>query len=131
MRPLFLLAFLGLTACQADETLSGYGASDVTWQLRMINGAPFEARATLQFPEEGSFTGRAPCNGFSGRQAAPYPWFQPEAVRATRAACPELAAEQRFFSALGQMTLAELSGPVLILSNDAGDEMYFTAAEGG
>ena len=122
---------LSLAACQADETLSGYGAADTTWRLTSLDGQPFTARATLQFPAEGSVTGKAPCNSFSGTQTAPYPWFKLGPIRATRAACPELAAEKRFFTALSDMTLAEVSGAVLILSNDTGREMVFRAQSGG
>ncbi len=43
------------------------------------------------------------------------------------AACPELAAETAFRQALRDMTLAEVSGDVLIPSNDQGHEMLFTA----
>jgi heat shock protein HslJ len=44
-------------------------------------------------------------------------------------ACPDLAAESQYLTALGEMTLAEVSGPTLILSNDAGRSMVFTAQE--
>jgi heat shock protein HslJ len=46
-------------------------------------------------------------------------------LASTRAICPDLAAEQRFLAALSGMTLAEVSGPVLILSNDTGDRLEF------
>ena len=45
----------------------------------------------------------------------------------TRRACPELAEETRFFQTLEDMTLAEVQGPVLILSNEDGTEMVFEA----
>ena len=47
----------------------------------------------------------------------------------TRMACDGLAAESHFLQALQDMTLSEVSGNTLILSNIAGREMLFTAAE--
>lgn len=124
-----LPALLIATACVGDETLSAYGAADKVWQLQSIDGAEFSASASLTFPEPGVIAGRAPCNSFRGRQSAPYPWFAAEALAATRAACPELEAEADFLQALGEMTLAEVTGDVLILSNDQGREMLFNAGE--
>lgn len=125
---IFAIIVMGIAACQADETLSGYGASDKTWVLTSLDGAPYTARATMQFPEQNTVIGKAPCNSFGAEQTAPYPWFDVKAIRATRAACPELALEQAFFTALQEMTLSEVAGDVLILSNDAGRQMVFTAA---
>ena len=45
----------------------------------------------------------------------------------TRRACPELPEETAFFKALEQMTLAEVVGETLILSNTEGGEMVFEA----
>lgn len=120
-----------LVACQADETLTGYGAADRTWVLRSIDGATYPASATMMFPAEGSVSGKAPCNSFSAEQTSPYPWFSLSALRATRAACADLDQEQIFFMALNGMTLVEIAGDVLILSNDQGGEMVFTAQSGG
>ncbi|MEL7254460.1 MAG: META domain-containing protein [Pseudomonadota bacterium] len=121
-----LTAMLGLFSC-GDETLSGYGASDVTWVLTEIDSAAFEARAELTFPEEGRIQGQAPCNSFSGAQTVPYPWFKAEEIAVTRMACPDLPAETAFFDALQAMTLAEVGGDTLFLSNDDGRKMVFRA----
>lgn len=115
-------------SCERDETLTAYGASDRTWTLQSLDGAPFAARATLTFPAEGSVAGMAPCNSFRGRQSAPYPWFAAGPLLTTRRACPDLKAEQAFLRALEDMSLAEIAGDVLILSNDQGREMVFSAA---
>lgn len=123
------LAFSAITtvfAC-ADETLSGYGAADRLWVLKELDGAEFTARVTLEFPEEGVLQGKAPCNTFRGAQTVPYPWFKAENIAVTRMACPELEAEGVFFTALSEMTLAEVGGDTLFLSNDAGRKMVFLA----
>ena len=95
--------------------------------LEQINGTAFKARATIQFPEEGRISGEAPCNIYSGSQTAPYPWFAPGPMMSTKRACPDLAAESLYFEALSEMTLAEVSGNLLILTNDSGNEMLFRA----
>lgn len=125
---LVLVAMSLLGYCQ-DETVSGHGADSATWALRSIDGTAFSARATLTFPEEGTLAGEAPCNRYSGQQTVPYPWFSADRITSTRIACPDLDAETRYLRALSEMTLAEIAGDTLILSNDAGREMVFRAEE--
>lgn len=128
MRTVMMIAALwGLTQCQGDETVTSYGAAEAVWQLAELDGQPFKAQATLILPDEGKLLGEAPCNAYSGAQTAPYPWFTVENIVATRRACADLESETAYFEALEQMTLSEVSGETLILSNDAGREMVFTA----
>lgn len=117
-----------LLHCGPDETLSGYGAADVTWKLIEINGTAFAAEASVQFPEEGKINGTGPCNTFFGTQSEPYPWFNAEKIAGTRRACPELEAEALLLKSLEKMTLAEIAGMTLILSNGDGGQMVFKAA---
>ena len=124
LRFLFLALTLPFLGC-ADETVSGYADPTAVYRLVEIDGVAFAARATISFPEEGRIVGEAPCNRWSAGQDAPYPWFAPGPIAATRRACPELEAETRFFEALGRMSLAEVQGPILILSSDDGLEMVF------
>jgi heat shock protein HslJ len=123
---LIICAFAG---CREDETLGAYGAAERVWRLTELDGAPFAQRATLTIPEAGKITGKAPCNSYSGAMTAPYPWFETGPLAVTRMACPELTAETRFFAALGEMTLSEVAGDLLILSNDQGREMVFKASD--
>lgn len=126
IRRLFFVAFLNVCAsCGPDETISGYADRAANYRLLSINGAPFAPSATISFPDEGRVTGAGPCNQFQAEQSVPYPWFALGPIAATRRACPDLAAEQQFFDALAKMTLVEVSGPVLLLTNDAGDELAF------
>ncbi|MEM6728307.1 MAG: META domain-containing protein [Pseudomonadota bacterium] len=124
IRPAILVLILA-SGCGGDETISGYADRDTTWRLTELDGAAFPARATLRFPEEGQMSGSGPCNSFSAAQTAPYPWFESGPIAATRRACPELQEEGAFFTALGEMQIAEVSGSVLILSNEAGRSMVF------
>lgn len=119
---------LGLAAC-ADETVSGYAGTDAVWLLTEIDGKAADYTATLRFPRQGRVTGSGPCNTFGAAQTAPYPWFAPGPVEATERACPDLDGEQAFFAALEEMTLAEASGDVLILTDGAGRQMVFRAQD--
>ena len=127
MRRLALLAVLLLAQCGPDETISGYADPGAVYVLEEIDDAPFPARATISFPEEGRVAGDAPCNAYLGKQTAPYPWFEIGQIAATERACADLAAERDFLSALPEMSLAEVQGGILILSNDDGREMVFRA----
>ena len=129
MRLILTLPLLALFQCNKDETVAAYGAADQTWSLQEIDGQPYEASALLRFPEEGKIAGNAPCNTFQGTLSAPYPWFGIDDLTATRAACAGLEAEGFFFAALMTMIQSEVSGSVLILRNDDGHEMVFTAVE--
>lgn len=125
MRLLLACLVLLLAACQRDETISGYVPPDTVWRLTEMDGAPFDAAATVTFPGQGRVAGQGPCNAYKATQGAPFPWIEIRGIAATRRACPDLAAEAGFFAALEAMTLAELGGDVLLLSTDAGREMVF------
>jgi heat shock protein HslJ len=129
MHTALLLIAMSILGYWKDETVSGHGGADATWLLHSIDGTPFPSRATLTFPEEGVIAGEAPCNRYSARQTVPYPWFAAERIISTKRACPDLDSETRFLRALGDMSLAEIAGSTLILSNDAGREMVFRAAD--
>lgn len=118
-------ALLFGTACVGDESLAKYGASGKVWSLSEIDGAAFGALATMEFDDAGWIKGQAPCNRYSVQQKAPYPWFEVGPTMATKMACPDLAAENAFFTALSAMTLSEVGNTTLILSNDAGRTMVF------
>lgn len=126
----FLLATLSLAACKKDESVAAYDGGNI-WQLYELDRAPFTARATLLFDEGGKVSGQGPCNSFFAEQTKPYPWIGIEKIGATRMACPDLQLESTYFDALAGMTLAEVSGDVLILSNDAGRQMLFRAMKDG
>ena len=129
MRLILSAAVIVLSACQGDETVSAYGAAGKTWVLREIDNAPFSARATLAFPEPGQISGQGPCNGFSANLRVPYPWFDAENLVSTKTACPDLAQETRYFQSLDDMSLIEVLGDVMLLSNDAGRQMVFKAGD--
>ena len=102
-------------------------AGDRVWTLQSLDGRPFAATATMQFPGRGRIAGRAPCNAYGAAMDAPYPWFELDRLAVTRRGCPDLPEERRYFAALGSMSQAEVSGDVLILRSEAGGEMVFRA----
>lgn len=120
---------VSLLSCSGDETLSGHGAADKTWQLTEIDGTAFDATATITFPEEGKIVGEATCNRYFAAQLQPYPWFEAAEIGTTRRACPELSQETTFLDALGAMSLAEVTESTLILSTPEGREMIFRAVD--
>jgi heat shock protein HslJ len=119
-----------LTACQGDETVSGYADPGAVYVLRELDGAVFPARATISFPQAGRVAGAGPCNSYSAQQTAPYPWIRIETIVATRRGCADLGLEVAFFTGLRSATLVEVAGDVLILSDDAGGQMVFRADPG-
>lgn len=121
--PLAVASFFGCP----DETISGFVDTAATYTLTSIDGAAFDAPATIIFQGQGDTSGQGPCNTWSAEQRVPYPWFELGPIAATKRACDALEAEAQFFQALREMSLAEVSGTVLILSNDEGREMIFEA----
>lgn len=127
MKYLIALAFIMTTACQADETITAFAGNVTAFTLQSIDGVTFATRATIDVSEAGKITGHGPCNRYFANQTAPYPWFSTGPIGSTRMACPDLTAEAQFFDALRAMTLVEVLGGTLILSDDNGREMLFQA----
>ena len=120
------LTFVALIdACTPDETVSGYALGAEPYLLTEFNGAAPDFEASLAFPEPGKVAGEGPCNLFNATQAAPYPWIEIRQIASTRRGCPDLEAEGEYFRLLEAMQFAEVSGPLLLLSNDAGETLEF------
>jgi len=98
---------------------------DATFMLIAIDGVPATAPTTLAFQGPARVGGRAACNNWFAGFVGPLPAFAIGPAGATRMACPAMAQESAFFTALGQMTSAALDGAALTLSNDAGRQMAF------
>lgn len=124
-----VLAVAGLaTVCQADKTGAGFGAA-LTWRLTELAGQPLSGGVTLSFAPADRIAGKAPCNRYAASMTAPYPAFKTGPILSTKMACPNLAEEDAFFTALAAMSQAEVSGDTLILRDDTGTEMRFKASE--
>jgi len=127
MLPLFLTLPALLAPYLTDETVSGYALRGESYVLQSVGNTSANSRLVIILPGEGRIEGEGPCNRFSARQTAPYPWFAVEGLVSTKRACPALAEETAYLEALAAMTLAEASGPLLILTDDTGREMVFRA----
>lgn len=127
MHRLIIVFALLTSACQADETVTGYLSGPSVFKVVSIDGEPFTEDATIDLSETGRISGKAPCNQYSAEQKAVYPWFEAGAMISTRMACPNLDAEMVFLTAISEMTLSEVAGDTLILSNTDGREMVFQA----
>lgn len=129
-----LLGLLTLMSCDADETLTKYGGAAHPWRLIVVDGVPVSFPNEVSFGPHGSVIGTGPCSTFNARQTAPYPWFELEVFDLTQdatAPCEWSTEETAFFVDLQEMTLVEVSGATLILSNDDGREMTFAAVTRG
>lgn len=124
-------ALLSIAACDRDESLAGYVETGRSYALIEQDARRATVRATLQF-RQGRVHVDAPCSQWHAEISAPYPWWEMADVQfpqtwATPAAC-ELAEEDRnFMQLLERMTLSEVSGNILILSNTDGERMVFQA----
>lgn len=123
---LTLAVTLGLAACDPTETVTKYGGADYLWQLVEIDGTPVDYKAELMFGPHGSVNGESPCNTFSAIQSKPYPWIEIKIDVVEQIYCPDIDDEAAFFAALQDMSLVEVSGPNMVLSNDkTGRQMVF------
>lgn len=126
---LFTALILMLTVFPPDETLRRYGAADTTWQVETLRGVPFDADATITFPRRDKVAGSGPCNSFTSTNTTPYPWIELGPIAATRSACADLIAEQRFFEALRKARIAVIQEGRLILSTETNELLVFKARE--
>ena len=58
-----------------------------------------------------------------------YPWFSLSDLSVEARPCPDSAQEARFLNTLSGMSLVEVLGPSLILTDPAGREMVFIARD--
>ncbi len=120
------LALASLAACAPlDETLTAYAQGETVFRLSAINEMPVKNHTTMDIGTAGQISGTGPCNRYSATQTVPYPWFNLGPIAATKIACENLAEEQLFFAMLSDMSLVEILGGTLILSNTDGDQMVF------
>ncbi|KPA23555.1 hypothetical protein shim_01630 [Shimia sp. SK013] len=133
-RLILVLGLWLLAACSPDETLTKYGGANFDWRLIKIDNRLVSYHNVIRFDETGAVTGAGPCQTFTANQTAPYPWFVLENLSVSEpseVACQLAKEDAAFFAALRDMTLVEVAGARLILSDDAGREMYFTGVANG
>jgi heat shock protein HslJ len=123
MRLFPLVAALSLAAC-VTPAMSQAEIEGIDWHLVGLEGQTVSWSASLRFDGE-AVAGKAPCNSWGARTGASLPEVSIAAIRATRMACPDLAAESAFFAALEAMQRAELDQGHLYLIGPEGRIMEF------
>lgn len=123
-----LLPVLLLACTPFSETVGAAAPLGTRWQLETVGDAPAAAPLTLVFLANGGVQGTGPCNTYAARQTAPLPWFELADLTVTERACDALAQERRLLALLARMTFAEASDSGLLLTNGAGESLYFTTA---
>lgn len=119
------LALLALAGCAEPAPPPYY------WKLVALDGVAFTAPARLAFVEGADggtsrMIGDAPCNSFTARlETAPPAATRIVDIAATERACPDMAAEQAFFTALSEMTGEGVGIGYLYFVNAAGRRMDF------
>ena len=97
-----------------------------TWELLAVDGVVVDYPATLKIEADGAISGKAPCNSWASRNRATLPALALGPIRATRMACDQMAEEQAFFEALGQMQEVKLIGDRnLVLTRADGQSMEY------
>ncbi|QQA42311.1 META domain-containing protein [Pelagovum pacificum] len=124
---LILSILLGLSAC-------GRRAEPIApvqyWQLASIGGVPFAAPATLGLGID-SYTGRGPCNSFSGALSrTPFPTLTFSPPETTRASCASLALEQLYLGHLQQVNSTIVRPNELVLVTSTGVQLRFVQVAG-
>lgn len=117
------LAALSLAACVTPAMSEGE-ISGVEWHLVGLEGQAVGWKASLLIDGD-SVSGKAPCNSWGAKTTAALPAVSFGPIRATRMACPDLAAESAFFEALQAMQRAELDQGHLYLIGPEGRIMEF------
>ena len=128
MLAFFLFFPIMLSGYFADESISGYaGPPDTRWTLATIDDQQPEFIGYVMFPSEGRVTGQGPCHDFSARQTAPYPWIEITGFTSETARCDAPVGDDPFVRLLQGFVISEVSGPVMILTNEDGVSALFRA----
>lgn len=117
-----ILSVAVLAACVAPALADEISGTD--WHLVGLEGQKVEWQASLRLDGD-KVSGKAPCNRYFGTNAATLPEISFGGMGATKMACPDLAAEDAYFSALQAMQRAELDQGHLFLIGPEGRIIEF------
>ena len=106
---------LALAAACAPALASEIGGD---WHLVGIEGSRAPAPLSITFAVDGTVSGQAPCNRYSGTLTIDGTSFRPGPIAATRMACADLDGETAYFRSLEKVTTAERGPGRLTLSGD-------------
>lgn len=131
MKHLAAAMLLVLAACQSSEeaTMISEDMLAGEWKLTQLNGADFDAPATIDFSEPGRVAGQAPCNRWTAGRTGTLPELGIEQAVVTRRACPDLEQEGRFLAALSEVRAAAIEDGRLVLTGKDTRLEFAPAAE--
>ena len=88
---------------------------DGSYRLAGIDGQKVPASATLVIAGD-QISGQGPCNMYNAQNRAEWPAVDLSPIASTRRACITEGGEAGYFTALGQTSMAQRSGDMLVLS---------------
>jgi len=110
-----------LAGCQA-----GPDAPTGLWYLTAMGEGDAPHGVRLEIFEDLSFSGQAPCNGYSGQASFMDETFSIGPIMATRMACEDLDAEVMYLTYLGAVQSASVQEGVLSLVTADGVTLTFS-----
>ena len=128
MRPILPAALLALAACSPlPDTVGEAAPAGTVWRLETVNNAPAPFAASLRLLKNDRVFGSTACGPFTAEQTAPLPWLEFAAFDPETPGCDDPGAAA-FYAALKSMDFAEVLEDRMLLSNAAGETMFFRAA---
>ncbi len=130
MRLTLPAALLALAACSPlPDTVGEAAPAGTMWRLETVNDAPAPYAASLRLLKNDRVWGITECGAFTAEQTAPLPWLEFAAFAPETPSCNDPGAAA-FYAALRSMDFAEVLENRLLLSNAAGESLFFLADPG-
>ena len=102
--------------------------ANTKWELTKLTGSTLttEAKATLQFTDSLTISGKSFCNSYGGQAMMKEGKLAFDKVFSTKMYCQDVAdAENAYLKALNESTAAQIKNSTLILSNGAKELLVF------
>jgi len=127
MRLTLPAALLALAACSPlPDTVGEAAPAGTMWRLETVNDAPAPYAASLRLMKNDRVWGITACGPFSAQQTAPLPWLEFAEFAPETPGCDDPGAAA-FYAALKSMDFAEVFENRMLLSNAAGQNLFFRA----
>ncbi len=128
MRQILPVALLAVAACSPlPDTVGEAAPAGTLWRLETVNDAPAPYAASLRLLRNDRVVGITACGPFTAEQTAPLPWLDLGAFDPETPGCDDPGAAA-FHAALKSMDFAEVLEDRMLLSNAAGQSLFFRAA---
>lgn len=128
MRLTLPAALLALAACSPlPDTVGEAAPAGTMWRLETVNDAPAPYDASLRLLSNDRVMGLTACGRFTAEQVAPLPWLEFAEFAPATPGCDDPGAAA-FYAALKSMDFAEVLEDRMLLTNAAGESLFFRAA---